>query len=90
MQLASITIMIGGAIVNAASFIDSNYFTPYLSSNGKATLEEKEWHDKALEVYQAAYAKYMHDRAKLVDWIATNTEIKEQTRQNSTDTDYAF
>lgn len=42
------SIAIAGAIVNAASFIGDSYLTCYLSGNGKAALEEKEWNDKAL------------------------------------------
>ena len=52
-----------GAVVNAASFIGGNYLARYLSGDsGKAALEEKTLHDKALEQYQAAYAKYQKDR----------------------------
>ena len=29
-------------------------------------------------------------RTKLLDWIATNAQIKEQAKQNFTNTDYAF
>lgn len=53
-------------------------------------LAKKECHDKALEAYQAAYAKYTCDRIKLLDWIATNAKIKAQAKQNFTNTDYAF
>jgi len=35
-------------------------------------------------------AKYMHDCTKLLDWIQTNREIKEQAKQKFTNTDYAF
>jgi len=52
--------------------------------------EEKVRHDKALEAYQAAYAKYTRDRTKLLDWFATNAKIKEQAKQDFTNTDYAF
>ena len=47
-------------------------------------------HDKALEAYQAAYAKYQKDRTKLLVWIATNDRIKDQVKQNFTNTDYTF
>ena len=47
-------------------------------------------HDKALKDYQAAYAKYTSDRTTLLDWIATNSKIKEEANQNFTNTDYAF
>ena len=32
-------------------------------------------------------AKYMCDRTMLLDWIKTNREIKEQAKQNFTNTD---
>ena len=88
--MASIAIMIGGAVVNAASFIGGNYLARYLSGGDKAAQEEKVRHDKALEAYQAAHAKYEKDRTKLLDWIATNDRIKDRAKQNFTTTDYAF
>ena len=55
--MASIVIMIGGAILNAAAFTGGNYLAKYLSGDrGQAALDEKIRHDKALEKYQAAYA----------------------------------
>ncbi len=55
-----------------------------------AALKEKERHNKALEAYQAAYAKNSRDRTRLLDWIQTNGEIIEQVKQNFTNTDCAF
>ena len=74
----SIAIMIGGAVVNAASFIGGNYLARFLSGDDpKAEQEENVRHDKVLEAYQAADAKYEKDRTKLLDWIATNDRIKD-------------
>ena len=86
--MASIAIMVGGAVLNAAAFIGGNYLARALGGGDKAALEEKEHHDRALEAYQAASAKYTRDRTKLLDWIETNAEIKAQAKQNFTD--YAF
>ena len=47
-------------------------------------------HDKALEAYQAAIEKYNRERTQLLDWIETNREIKNQAKQNFTNTDYTF
>ncbi|KAL9950721.1 hypothetical protein ACROYT_G043267 [Oculina patagonica] len=88
--MASIAIMAGGAILNAAAFIGGNYLARALGGGADTALKEKERHDKALEAYQAAYAKYSRDRTKLLDWIQTNAEIIEQAKQNFTNTDYAF
>jgi len=89
--MASIAMMIGGAFLNAAAFSGGNYLARYLSDDsGKAALAEKTRHDKALEAYQAAMAKYTRDRTKLLGWIETNREIEEQAKQNFTNTDYAF
>ena len=54
--MASIAIMIAGAITNAAAFTGGNYLAKYLSGdNGQAALDEKIRPDKALEQNQAAY-----------------------------------
>ena len=69
--MASVALMIGGAILNAAAFMGGNYLAKYLSGDsGQAAMDEKIRHDKALEAYQAAYAKYQKDRTELLDWIA--------------------
>ena len=88
--MASIAIMVGGAVLNAAAFIGGIFLARALGGGDKAALDEKVRHDKALEAYQAAYAKYSRDRTKLLDWIATNTQIKAEAKQNFTNTDYAF
>jgi len=87
--MASIAMMLGGAVINAAAFTGGNYLAKYLSGDGGA-LAEKTRHDKALEAYEAAQARYSQERTKLLDWIETNQENKAQAKQNFTDTDYAF
>ena len=89
--MASITIMIGGAVLNAAAFTGSNYLAKYIAGDSdQAALAEKTRHDKALEAYQAAMEKYTRERTQLLDWIETNREVKAQADQNFTNTDYAF
>ena len=61
--MASIAIMIGGAVINAAAFTGGNYLAKYIAGDsGQAALSEKTRHDKALEAYQAAMEK-IHARA---------------------------
>ena len=74
--MASIGITILGAVLNAAAFTGGNYLAKKFGGGEKAALEEKKRHDKALEDYQAAYAKYTRDRTQLLDWIATNAQTK--------------
>ena len=89
--MASIAIMIGGAVLNAAALTGGNYLAKYIAGdNGQAALAEKTRQDKALEAYQAAMEKYTRERTQLLDWIETNREIKDQAKQNFTNTDYAF
>ena len=59
--------MIGGCVLNAAAFTGGSYLAKHLSA-----MDENIMHDKALEAYQAAYAKYQKDRTELLDWIAEN------------------
>ena len=69
--MVAIAIMVGGAVLNAAIFIGGNYLAKALSGDsGKAAMDEKIRHDKALKAYQAAYAKYQKDRTELLDWVA--------------------
>ena len=89
--MASIAIMIGGAVLNAAAFTGGNYLAKYIAGDsGQAALADKTRYDKALEAYQAAMEKYTRERTQLLDWIETNREIKAQGDQKFTDTDYAF
>ena len=89
--MASVAIMAGGALLNAVAFIGGNYLARFLSGDDpKASVDEKIRHDKALEAYQAAYAKYQKERTKLLDWIETQHEIKEHSKQNFTNTGYVF
>ena len=57
--MASIAIMIGGTVLNAAAFTGGNYLAKYFAGDdGQAALGEKTRHDKVLEAYQAAMAIY--------------------------------
>lgn len=62
--MASFTMMIRGAILNVATSTGANYLTKYLSGDRKAPLQEKTQHDKVLERYMAAMARYMRDPHK--------------------------
>ena len=62
----------------------------FSGDSGQAALDEKIRHDKALEVYQAAYAKYQKDRTELLDWIAEQDREKNKAIHDFLDTDRAL
>ena len=89
--MATIAIIVGGAILNAATFIGGNYLAKALSGDsGQAALDEKIRHDKALEKYQADYAKYEKDRTELLDWVAAQDRLKNKAMNDFRDTDQAL
>ena len=81
--------MIGGAIINATTFVGGSYLAKYLSGSSDSD-EEKKRHDLAVEKYQKEYEEYEENRAKLNDWIMTNDRIKDEAKENFKNTDYAL
>ena len=89
--MATVAIMVGGAVLNAATFIGSNYLAKYLSGDsGQAALDEKKRHDLALEKYQRDYAQYQKDRTQLLDWVAQQDREKNKAFHDFQDTDAAL
>ena len=87
--MASIALIIGGAIINATTFVGGSYLAKYLSGSSDSD-EEKKRHDLAVEKYQKEYEEYEENRAKLNDWIMTNDRIKDEAKENFKNTDYAL
>ena len=89
--MASIAIVIDGAVLNATSFIGGNYLARYLSGDDKAQAEkERERHDHALEKYNEAVERFREGQEKLQDFIAENDRLKHQTSQNLVNVDNAL
>jgi len=86
--MASIALMIGGAVLNATAFIGGSYLAKYLGGN--QTEAERERHDKALEKYQKDYAAYQQKRQTLLDWYNQQQSKEIKASHNFTDTDEAF
>ena len=83
--MASIAIMLGGAVLNATTFIGGSYLAKYLS--GGNTDQEHVRHDKALEKYQKDYSKYKENRQRLLDWVDANRHNDAIASQNLSKTD---
>ena len=82
--------MIGWTLINANAFVSGSYLAKYLSGDQNSVEKEKERHDLAVEKYQVAYEKYQENRTKLLDWNAADERVKDEAKQNFTDTDYAL
>ena len=66
--MASIAMLVGGALVNALAFSGSNYLFTMLKSSDAD--EERKRHDKAIEQLQAAHEAWSRKRTEPLDWIA--------------------
>ena len=86
--MASIALMIGGAVLNATAFVGGSYLAKYLS--GSSTDSERIRHDKAIEKYQRDYAAYQEKRQRLLDWYNQQEKAEHQASQNLSNTDEAF
>ena len=80
--MATVAIMVGGAVLNAATFIGGNYLAKYL--------DEKKRHDLAPEKYQRDYAQYQKDCTQLLDWVAEQDREKNKAFHDFQDTDAAL
>ena len=80
--------MVGGAILNATTFVGGSYLAKYLS--GDKTDTERIRHDKALEKYQKDYAEYQENRQKLIDWKVQQKDSKYQASKNISSTNEAL
>ena len=80
--------MIGGAVLNAAAFTGRNAI--YQATHGDTAGKEKEHHDRALEVQEAANEKFNEEETKLLDWIATQKRLDLKAAQDFAETNRAF
>ena len=67
--MASVLMLVGGAIVNALAFTGSNFL---FSQLGKHSDEERQRHDKAIEQLETAKNEWNQKRAERLDWINKN------------------
>ena len=72
--MASVAMLLGGAVVNALAFSGSNYL---FSTMRHSDLEaERKRHDLAVEKLQAAHEKWSKGRTERLDWI--NDQLKRE------------
>ena len=88
MALASIGMMIGGAILNATAFTGGNIIAQKILGHRVDT--ERIRHDKAMEKYQRDYEEYHEKRQKMLDWENKKKDEKYQASKNISNTNQAF
>ena len=75
---STVTIMIGGAVVNALAFTRDNFLFSKLCKIN-AAVKERERHDKAVERLEVAQAAWNKQRMQRLEFI--NEEIKKNVMQ---------
>lgn len=78
--MASIAMMIGGAVVNALAFTGSNFL--FSSINQGHAEQERKRHDLALEELSRAKIEYEQHRTAFLDYL--NERIRKEARAKST------
>ena len=72
--MASVAMLIGGALVNALAFTGSSYLSHRLSKD--SINAERKRHDAAIEALQAAQLEWAHKRQQRIDFI--NNQLRLQ------------
>ena len=83
--MASIAIMIGGAILNATTFVGGSYLAKYMSGDDLGA--ERKRHDLALEKYERDYQTWQKSRQRVMDWYSTRRDEQDIAARDLSNTD---
>ena len=86
--MASIAIMIGGAILNTTTFVGGSYLAKYMS--GSNVDAEKKRHDLVLETYERDYQVWQKGRQRVMDWYSQRRDKEEIAAHDMGNTDEAL
>ena len=86
--MASVVMLLGGALVKVLAFSGSNYLFSMLRSSGVDG--ERRRHDKAVEQLQAAQANWSRRRTERLDWINEKLRRQNHAVQTFRDADAAI
>ena len=86
--MASIAIMIGGAILNATTFVGGSYLAKYMSGDDLGA--ERKRHDLALEKYDRDYQTWQKSRQRVMDWYSTRRDEQDIAARDLSNTDEAL
>ena len=87
-KMASIAIMIGGAILNATTFVGGSYLAKYMSGNNSDA--ERKRHDLALEKYEQDYQVWQKSRQRVMDWYSQRRDQQDIAAHDMGNTDEAL
>ena len=89
--MATIAIMIGGAILSATAFTGSRYLAKYISGDSCSKITaEKYRHDLAQEKYTADWQSYQKKKDQFSNWLYNRKQEKNQAENKFVDTDEAL
>ena len=86
--MASVAMLVGGALVNALAFSRSKYLFSRLSKSGVD--EERKRNDTAVEQLQAAQAEWSRKRTERLDWINAELRCQRHAVETFRDVDAAL
>ena len=86
--MASIAIMIGGAILNATTFVGGSYLAKYMSGDDAGA--ERKRHDLALEKYERDYQTWQKSRQRVMDWYSQRRDEQDIAARDLSNTDEAL
>ena len=76
--MASVVMLIGGALANALAFTGSSYWFHRLSADNIDA--ERKRHDAPTEALQAAQIKWVHKRQQRIDFINNQFQVTVKSR----------
>ena len=88
--MASIALMIGGALVNAFAFTGGNYLFSMLRGHDEAGRIEQARHNEAMERQQAAMSAWSKKRMQRLDWINEQFQREKHAVETFRDVDRAM
>ena len=80
--MASIAMLIGGALANALDFTGSSYLFHRLSADNTDT--ERKRHDAAIEKLQKAQIEWAHKRQQRIDFINNQLRLEKKAETKFT------
>jgi len=86
--MATVALLVGGAVVNALAFSGSNYL--FSTFRGHETAEEQKRHDLATEQTQEAQAAWNRRQTERLNWVNEQLRRKAVAEKNFRNIDEAF